>query len=1140
MPRRAVNRFHTLYTVIRHMLPAWLVFLLAAVVDHPLSLVLLLIANAMVMTGLCHAIGFDMEARFTRSIARRGVAYFTLSTAYTAFVAAVLAAPAWWLSHDGSLAAALVLSGAIVVALFALWRIWPAFALPFLWDDAYPRDEEQGSWLLAALRRCLAFARHLTRQHEVFFSCGLPAGLGLLSLVLGALALAGLGGAVGAEMRLAALACYALLLSPLAHGLLVNRALRALLANARRTRRHRARTALGIGEEAQESGADTTLPTMATRAEVDATLLCAAYSAQISLALAALERGADPNVLPGPGQRDQRSALMMAVTMPDLRLLRALIAKGADVNSVQGGNTALIAATRDSYQGRSEAVTTLLANGADPRVADSAGNTPLHHAMHCAEPGIAALLRDAGAQLDAVNDAGMTALGIACNNANWHVAEFLLESGAASDVLHAQPALLCAAGVADDDPAGIKLLLGLRANAGVRDRLDRTAVMVAALLGHVRVVEALLAAGAPADAADCRGTTALMEAARRGSVGVIHALGKRKVNPDAVDSSGRTALMVACQSRHASEESVRALLSLGADRACVGSDGKRALDHAAAAGRWHIVALLDPTYELPSSLGGVIPLQTASADHLLDALRFGHWNVAAEFVGVMHDWPASALADLYLDLAEAEQGEARTWLLNHGLDPAAAVGDGRTLLDALSAELPAACAALSELLARGAPVGGAARVAATLARAPAGVEGAPTRAVVRDILDRGGDWCGVAVGQRSALHLAVAAADVSLCARLLDLGIDPNARDAHGLTALHLALRLDAADAVRLLQLLIRAGASPQIAMANGETALGIALARSEPEFAYWLDWMPWPLPQRRLRGADLTVAASVGDGDAVERMLALGLPIDSEDEQGATALIRAAGSGHAALVVRLLELGADATRAAHSGVHGLAAAVAAKREAIVRTLLSHGVAADTRMPGDGTALIVAAVLGQVSIASALLEAGADANAADEHGTTPLLAAAQYAFHRGDGAMAHEMLDLLLRRGGRLDACNQAGQDVLLVLLGARAQPGAHCDAELLRRLAEYLLEHGARLDSQDQRGVSALHACALHGLYGCARLLKTHGASLDLLDGFGRSAADVAALLGYVDVAVELGASRTNPLPSVRQTLRRPARAPE
>jgi hypothetical protein len=352
-------------------------------------------------------------------------------------------------------------------------------------------------------------------------------------------------------------------------------------------------------------------------------------------------------------------------------------------------------------------------------------------------------------------------------------------------------------------------------------------------------------------------------------------------------------------------------------------------------------------------------------------------------------------------------------------------------------------------------------------------------------------------------------------------------------------LHADAGTAVPLLRLLVMAGANPEIAAATGETPLGLALAREEADFVHWLNWTSWRLPWRRLRASDLPAAAGLGDLDATLRLIDLGLQLDGEDAQGATALIRAAGSGHAALVVRLLEAGADTGHAARSGVHCLAAAVSAKREAVVRTLLSHGIAPDMRMPGGGTALTVAAALGQVRIAEALLEAGADPNAVDEQGMTPLHAAAQYAFDCADSVGARALIDLLLRAGAQLEARNHAGQDALLVLLGARAQPGARCDAEHLSRLCGVLLERGARLDTQDQRGVGVLHACALHGLYGCARLLKAHGAPLDQLDGFERSAADVAALLGYVDVATELGAMQAA-MPGVRQTLRRPARAPE
>ena len=62
-------------------------------------------------------------------------------------------------------------------------------------------------------------------------------------------------------------------------------------------------------------------------------------------------------------------------------------------------------------------------------------------------------------------------------------------------------------------------------------------------------------------------------------------------------------------------------------------------------------------------------------------------------------------------------------------------------------------------------------------------------------------------------------------------------------------------------------------------------------------------------------------------------------------------------------------------------------------------------MSGGGTALILAAALGLPRLAEALLEAGADVNAADEQGTTPLLASAQSGFAgTGDTASVRELI----------------------------------------------------------------------------------------------------------------------------------------
>src|SRR5690606_3430805 len=201
-----------------------------------------------------------------------------------------------------------------------------------------------------------------------------------------------------------------------------------------------------------------------------------------------------------------------------------LIARGIELNNADAGITPLLAATRDSWHGRPDAVMTLLANGADPRATDAEGNTPLHFAARSSDPGVAALLRDAAAELDVLNHDGLSPLGVACAAGNWRLARFLLERGARPEPADGQPALLAAASGEDDDPAGVLLLLKLKARVDARNGDGRRALHEAARAGHAGIVDALLAAGASPAIADVHGASPLHEAARGGHLDVLDRL----------------------------------------------------------------------------------------------------------------------------------------------------------------------------------------------------------------------------------------------------------------------------------------------------------------------------------------------------------------------------------------------------------------------------------------------------------------------------------------------------------------------------------------------------------------------------------------------------------------------------------------
>ncbi|GLQ92860.1 ankyrin repeat domain-containing protein [Dyella acidisoli] len=1123
-------------------LPGLLMAGVAAFDAHPLALIPLLLANTLTMAAVCHAIGFDPEPDFFRTVMRRGAAHLAMFTCYVALVFLLIAWPMLRLSQHPTLGASLLLAAALVVALMALWRLWPAFALVYVWDDAYPaHGQGEGSWLFTATARSVAFGRHLSRE-EHFFSHFLPSALALLMLSFSAIALSGLYGVLPSEMRTAALVLYAVLLMPLGCLIIANRTLRVMLCESRRPRRQeqaneRAEPVIAVAPQLSEQERTAGTPEQAQA------LLAAARSGDVARALALVEAGADANTVPATNDRDQRPVLMLAALLPDTRLLRALIAKGADVNRASGGLTPLLAATRDSWHGRADAVMTLLTNGANPLTTDTDGNTPLHGAVLSGEPTVAAMLLDAGAMIDALNKSGGSPLSIACRAANWPLVKFLLERGAKSTILHGEPALVAAAGIADDDIAGVKLLLKHRVAVNALDARQRSALMAAAAEGHEQIARTLCAANADVNLADQHGSTALMEAARAGAVGVVALLADAQADARARDQHGRDALTLACQSPSAQVETVRALLALGAEPKAPGGDGRSALDHAAASGRWDLVALLDPDTPLPASLD--IEAISEGADtpaHLLDALRFGHWAIVSSFTLRVRDWSQAQLAQLYLELTEPGLRPARRWLLDRGLQAEARLQPqlvdeldseqptlpplGRRLFDALLSLLPESAEAIEDLLDAGASPAGTGLLAQTLNRLQ------HTSLLPLALLEGGSDPFGVDERERTPLHLATANGQLAVLQALLARGCDPNTRDSSGRTPLFAALE-HGANALPLVRALAAHGADAEAMDANGETPLGLAL--EHPELERWLDWNGWQRPRRPLRADDLIHAATLGADTAVRRLLELGFVVDTRDKQGATALLHACGAGHREVAMTLIDAGADISATADNGMTPLAAAVAARREALVALLLEHGAAVDQRLPNDATALMIAAVQGYPEIAEQLLDAGADANAVDARGHSALHAASQFGFEQNDSLRARRLFDVLLKRKADPNLADGEGKTALLLLLGAHLRPGSACDPTHIGALLPVLLDAGARIEHADQRGVTALHACAMHALLPPARVLLARGADRNAADAFGRTAADVARHLGLIDIAHEL-AARHSVIPSVRQTLRQPA----
>lgn len=861
-------------------------------------------------------------------------------------------------------------------------------------------------------------------------------------------------------------------------------------------------------------------------------LYTAARGGQVERALELLDRlPKDPAAPPPPAGRDQRGLAVLATLLGDLRLLRALILRGVDLNAAEGGLAPLLAATRDSYHGRPDAVAMLLANGADPRGRDAEGRTPLHYAARSSDPEVAAQLLDAGAAIDALDNHGHSPLFEACAAGSWRLARFLLERGARCEPQGGQPALLAAA-AGEDDPVGVELLLRHKARPDASGRLGRTALLEACLAGNAGVVGALLKAGASVDLADQQGVRPLMEAARTGATEVIEALRRKSPQVDAVDAAGRSALLIACGSARADADTVTRLLQMGASPGLRCAAGHDALEFARRQQRWDLVARIDPDQPLPAAVDEVVEppaaaedLDEAARERLRRALRRGRPDLLPELLRELAPSPA-VLSELFEDHAASQPGSVLACVA--AALPAAGEHSREALWQRLLGRAAQVPPALQALLEQGTAVAGRGGLAHYLHACLGARVGGEDEDFALRLLECGADPFADCEGE-TALGLCVQLGFTRLLRRLLDIGVDPEASPRDSRTPLQLACRRADHAAVRAL---LCAGASPQRRGPDGQSALGLAISADDAELLRWLEWPQWPHPGRPLRDADLIAAAVAGDALACGCLLELGLGRGARDLRGASALLRAAGAGHVEVVAVLLRAGLDPALAADSGMTALTAAISQGHDAVVELLLAAGAHAEQSLPGALRPLMLAAALGQAGAAERLLAAGAVREAVDAEGNTAAHHAGRFGFRGEDPQQARRLWAALAPDATALAVPNALGETPLHLLLGAAEPPGTPAGpVGVLQLQLETLLERGAQPDLQDQRGFSALHWAAQHGLLAAVQQLLRAGANPELRDALARSPREVALTRGYIDIAAEFEGKR--PPPSIARFLR-------
>lgn len=247
------------------------------------------------------------------------------------------------------------------------------------------------------------------------------------------------------------------------------------------------------------------------------------------------------------------------------------------------------------------------------------------------------------------------------------------------------------------------------------------------------------------------------------------------------------------------------------------------------------------------------------------------------------------------------------------------------------------------------------------------------------------------------LFLSIGQGDVQAVRGLLASGVDPNAQNTLGMSALTIAAGTGNAEIVRVL---LEAGADIKHSSPFG-TALTFATFQPNPSVVNLLlergvD-VRSPRPDRI---SPLMLAARAGNVPVIETLLKRKAEVNGADNHGSTPLIYAAQNGQLEAVRTLLRAGAKVDAADSQGWTPLLHAAVNGHAPVVTQLLKSGARVQTRDKHGRSALLLAASYGDhPATIRALLAAGAQPGERDGRGRTALALATARGYRGAAGAL---------------------------------------------------------------------------------------------------------------------------------------------
>jgi ankyrin repeat protein len=795
-----------------------------------------------------------------------------------------------------------------------------------------------------------------------------------------------------------------------------------------------------------------------------------------------------------------------------------------------------------------DAVSLLLAAGADPARSDASGRTVLHALALAGDDQRASVVIGEvlarirrGMRQQALDRAakpnGWTALHLAAARGSTPIASALLAAGS-DRLLRSQNGFLpihFAARHADSSLVRMLLQSHHRRQTSETVRDGETVLMHAGTHGSAETIALLLERKANLQRVDAHGATPLHYAARAGNIAALAFLLERArlAKPlliDQPDADGATPLMLACS--NGGLEAMRLLLRSGCTANLRSHAGETALTLASRRGDARIVAEL-----ISSGRAATGEANDAGMTALHIAAHYGFVTIVDELLSRGADVNARTdmgRTPLHLAAREGHDRAIARLLAHPSISVATQSGQGQTALHLAAfsghlaaVELIARCMSRAEINLRDLEV--------TTDSEPGSQEvvlanrNSPELAAV-DTIEPYGD-----TQQGSATPLNPLASDPSLQIAARDRAdavehVDTDIADEHGAdrargrrTALYSAAQ---SGHLKIVDSLLGAGADPTIADRRGVSPLLCAAFHGHVEVARRL-MIALAADPKALRKPDamqrtvLHAAAFSGDPKLFESALAIESDaIESKDAFGQTPLLTAAvglarrslreehgcdEAGPLRIIDRLLDLKARLDSVTNDKLTVLHYAALSNSVTFFTRLIERCDPALARNFDNKrrTPLHLASSRGTAGIVEALVGLNADVFAADADGFTPL--------HRAAFAGHAEVARVLLER------VEHTGADALPKLLNARSQgygkSPLHCAADAgSSELVQLLIDKGSNLEARTWVEAStALHLAALKGHDRVITALAKSGADLNARDALGGTPLGGAARKGHL-----------------------------